>query len=368
MKPLSNLKFLIGSLRKVIPFATTVCLAVTLLYLLSLIKIQLFDQLDSANLNLMNHTAYVGSELKGMSQAEFDELRNNPLVDRVIPVTEDYFMAELVLGKGTNTSNQIFYVSEANLNKMVENYRIKLIDGTLPKNRKEVLLHEVIAKQNHIKAGDTIKQGETNIKPKTDIKVTGIIKSDAYINVGLESEENLNPGANNVTAIVIAKAGGQEALDHFLETQYASKYNVNTAVIIKEFIRNSISTLNVMLILIGVLMVVVIGVLLGNISLILYENRKKEFELLHAVGYTKRRLGFKILIEMLSCSMVGYVLGILISMTAAYVINVCYWSDKGLDMPILSPGSMLSVLILPVAVTALSLFNPLKILKFRDIL
>lgn len=367
MKPLSIFRFIKGSIKKILPLAITVCLAVSLLYFLSLIKSQLFTQLDNTTLKVIENSALVGDKQKGISQKDFNDIKENKYVRTAIPCLMDDIVIELVLGKGTSTSSAIFYVQKDDVDTLMKLRNAKLSEGELPKNRREILIHDVIAKQKNIKVGDVVKAGTKDIMSKEDVTVSGIIKADAYLCVGVEDTQNLDISKGNITAYVIGNEGTNNGLDQYIKENYSKEYFTTSPTEVQKYINNSTSSLNAVSVIILILLIVVIGVLLANISMIQYGSRQKEFELLHAIGFTKKRIGLKIVEELITYSIIGYIAGILLAILGAWLLNVCYWSDKGLDMPLIVIPNMVSTLILPIGVTLFGLIAPFKILKFKDI-
>ena len=102
--------------------------------------------------------------------------------------------------------------------------------------------------------------------------------------------------------------------------------------------------------------------------MIQYTLRSKEFELLHALGFSRKYLQVKVFKEIGSSSLLGYIAGIILAIIAGWLVNVCVLSESAMEMQLLQVENILWVLFVPLLVTLFGMISPLKLLKFKDIM
>ncbi|MFZ5985818.1 MAG: FtsX-like permease family protein [Bacillota bacterium] len=118
--------------------------------------------------------------------------------------------------------------------------------------------------------------------------------------------------------------------------------------------------------IVGAMVVIVLGITLANLSYMQYYQRRREFGLLNAVGYTKHHILKKILAETSFIGIISSVSGFLISILSIILFNVVIWLPKGDEMPLWKPMQALFIMILPLVVCIESILPALKLLKRFD--
>ncbi|MCI8352022.1 MAG: ABC transporter permease [Clostridia bacterium] len=252
-------------------------------------------------------------------------------------------------------SNDEFLYIKAYDNKALENMKIKLIEGRLPKNENEIVLSKTFfdGKENEPKIGDTITL-DIGKRMSDGYELIGQAKADnetfvkeskkTYLVCGKIDRPDFERGTDNYTAGVtfldnenmiisstvdvgiiskkakniykdteeIAEKLGMYEINALGEKVYNVKYN--TYVLAYKGVNNN-SGFNEMLytvcgILIAVIMVGSILVIYNSFAISVSE-RKRQFGMLSSIGATKKQIKKSVICEGAILGMIGIPIGIL---------------------------------------------------------
>lgn len=364
MRPLSIFKFIRGSVVKILPMAVTVCLAVTVLYFMSAFVKQLDNQINETSLYPLKNMSIIFGGNSGIKQEDVDKLNSN------FEKTE-YFFAQcidiMVYNAVGNTSTILIMTENRNISSVMDMQNIKLIEGKMPEQPMEVIMHKRLAANHGLQVGSVIKKGQKGWRISDEIKVAGLFDGAAVYAMGIVESDTLKPGIPGIAAVVAAEDEHMADANSFIEENFASKYNLYTSGMVKKLLKNFSGPMNALKSFVGVVLVLVMGVFLANITTIQYSVRKKELELLHAIGYTRKYIIKKALTEIGIAGLIGYIFGVALAVAICWVINVSSWNERGLSLPLLSLDIILSMLLVPVFITLFSIIAPVRMTKFRDI-
>lgn len=362
MRPLSTLKFMKSNLGKVLPLAITLSLSVMLQYFFLMMTNQLLNSdrtLDVdpyLNMSIISGTGETISDEQ--KELDYNKVLENQWID-------SYSFADIQsidFKTPSKMHTMLLITIPANITNTVMKWqKITLSDGTLPKNPGEILLHEKLAKNYHLKVGDTVPQTLDGWHIKRDLKITGIANGAAVINIGIEKEEILMSG--NLCVITLAKDNHVAAMNQELEQSFGNRYELMTLQRGQEELSESRKSILVIMTFIGILIVLALSVLLGNICMIQYSQRTKEFEILFAIGYTKKQIAGKVLREILSSNLLGYFIGITLGIVIGWLTNICLYIDPNDYMNLWNIKNMILTLLIPVMVTFTGFIAPMKLLR-----
>jgi len=364
MKPLSMVNFIKGSVRKILPLTITLCLAVALLYFLSLVKSQLEGQVREVNITTLENISLISGRGTPLTDEDIKKLDNENIREwyEVKLFGTSYNMA-----LGGITSTLITMAEKDDILELLQHQKAKLVEGAMPQRPMEVILHRKMAANKGVTIGTIIEKDSEGWQIEEDIKVVGLIEGPGVFALGARYSNNLQDGFP-LSICTVPFEGRLYEMNEYIERSFSSKYQIDNLSAAKGWFGKMQGPMNGIMFLIGIVLVFVLSVLLGNISMIQYTQRRKEFELLHAIGYTKKYIVLKMLKEIGISSTIGYVGGIVLAIIVALIMNICIWSDKGMDMPLIDFGHMSVVFIVPLIITLTSMIAPLKMLKFRDII
>lgn len=369
MKPLSTLKFIKGSGRKLCSLVISVSLAVALLYFLSLTISHIIDQNIELNVApLANMSVLSGTSVK-VTKEDLDKdlakLKGNKYIKGC------YITSLRYINLKTNASNNdmlLFLLEDKDIASVMKWEKLELTQGRMPQKPGEILLNAKLAANYSLKLDDVVKKSTKGWDLNEDVKVVGIIGGPAIMGFQYVDENSLMLGKQSISVITVAEDAAVSKMNGFIEANFGSRYEVRTLDIVKKVISEKNKNFNVIMIFVGVIVVIVLNVLLGNICMIQYTQRSKEFELLHAIGYTKKNIASKVFKEIGVSTTLGCVIGIVIAMIFIWLMNIFLLDEKLSSVPLVNFNKMLCLLLVPLLVTLSGMLTPMKILKFRDIM
>lgn len=114
---------------------------------------------------------------------------------------------------------------------------------------------------------------------------------------------------------------------HKLQTSQADDFNIGTQSEIRETLNQVIGTITVLLAVIAAISLVVGGIGVMNIMLVSVTERTREIGIRMAVGATPLDVQFQMLIEAMSLSLAGGVIGIIVGVGTSFIVTtVAGWT------------------------------------------
>jgi len=114
---------------------------------------------------------------------------------------------------------------------------------------------------------------------------------------------------------------------HKLQTSQADDFNIGTQSEIRETLNQVIGTITVLLAVIAAISLVVGGIGVMNIMLVSVTERTREIGIRMAVGATPMDVQFQMLIEAMSLSLAGGVIGILLGVATSFIVtSIAGWT------------------------------------------
>ncbi|MBC8061659.1 MAG: ABC transporter permease [Clostridiaceae bacterium] len=369
MKPLSILKFIRGSGGKLFSLAISVTLAVTLLYFLSIIISHVVNQNVELNVNpLLNMSVISGTDVEVSKEhldKDLDKLKGNKDIKGWYITSFKY----IDLKTHSSSNNMfLFQLPIKDITTMMKWQKLKLTEGKIPENQGEVVLHKKLAANYSLRINDLVKKSTNGWNLNNDIKVVGIFEGPAIMGFEYVEENSLMLGNTDISVITLAADKDVTAMNRFIIENFGNRYEIRTIDMVKKIISEKNKNINFIIIFIGVIVVIVLSVLLGNICMIQYTQRSKEFELLYAIGYTKKYIAIKVFKEIGICTLLGYFVGLLLAMVIGWLMNIFLLDENLLGMSIVNVNNLLWILLVPILVTFSGMITPMEILKFRDIM
>lgn len=364
MKPLSALSFIKGSFSKLLPMVTTVCLAVAILYFMSMFTEQLDTQVNETNTYPLKNMSIVLGGKTGISNDEMQSIINNIGDNKSFLIDLFDVSYNSIVGK---TGAYIVMSQQKDIMSIMNLQNHKLLEGELPQKPMEVILHKKLALNYGLKVGSVVKKETKGWYINKDVKVVGIFEGKGVTGIGMVEENLLKIGNPYISLAIGGDENSMITTNKYIEKNFSSKFQILTLSTMESFMDNFNSPISAIKLFVGIVLVGVIGVFLVNITTIQYSLRRKELELLHAIGYTRKYIIKKALKEIGIAAVIGYFCGIILAVLLGWGINICFLSEKGLDMPLILPSSMITMLLVPFAITLFSMLAPLKLTRFRDL-
>ncbi len=366
MKPLNPLFYFKRNTKKTFPIFVSVAVGVLLIYIFSLfaattkkmVEVATFDLTDKYNIVYTKD----GTDLP---QSFFDEL-GSAQNRSVIPIQMNFSGLAYYRGGMGGTTILIFNLFEDDTETLLNSFDIELTEGAYPQNNQhEIIVPVEFALQNGLAVGDCIGNDVSDkYSFNGKYRICGLSQGDVLFAVTCE------PGGN--TKGQIMSKGVMYPIDDLSTTEQGrliAALPENAIAITRDYYEQELSvTLNSMSVLTYILtavMVVILCIALGNLNIVLFAGRKDELTILHWVGFTKQKLSKKLWIENLLVCIGGYLVGILITMLAVWLLNTLSLIPQGKVLEIVNMNGLVIAFALPVFISIFSLL-PSLISNFRS--
>ena len=123
----------------------------------------------------------------------------------------------------------------------------------------------------------------------------------------------------------------------------------------ENFAINSIIFLGIIIVVTCVFFITINAVLVG-----IYDKRKSEFQIYASIGIPQKKIGWKVIKELVLMSVIGMVLGILLSFSIIALLNIFTYAESGLQLYYYHPWSLGAWLICNVMILVPSIFLRLR--------
>ena len=125
----------------------------------------------------------------------------------------------------------------------------------------------------------------------------------------------------------------------------------------ENFSINSVIFLSIIIVVTSVFFITINAVLLG-----IYDKRKSEFQIYKSIGIPQKKIGWKVIKELVLMSVIGMVLGILMAFFVIAFINIFVYAESGLQLYYYHPWALGSWVVCNVMILV-----PSIILRLRGI-
>jgi len=364
MKPLSILYYFLNNKRKIIPVCLSICLGVMFFYFLFLAGIQSDESGTGTYIKPFEYISIISSD-ENIPTNIVNKIKINKDIQRIVPMNQfPHINITRAVGNG---SAGIMFVRVKDISYMMNSMNLKLIEGKLPTTKEEIILHKSIAANKKLKVGDTYSD---NNEIQEKFKVVGIFSGSSilgFVPAEIKGESVENWLEDDL--LVMPVLGKMDELNSFLDTLPSSKglviYTLSKA---KEEVAVSNKNLRVVMYLLVFIVITVLCITLSNTSIMHFYQRRSEFGVLTAIGYTRWEIVKKVWLEAVLIGSISFLLGIALSMLCASAFNVLYWNPIGDSVHLWSLKGFLVTATIPLFVTIFSVKPILKLLKKEDLI
>nr|WP_297935251.1 ABC transporter permease [uncultured Lachnoclostridium sp.] len=355
MKPLSTMKYIKGNVKKFIALMFTVILSICLLYVSKMIISSFTSSTYHAWVEPLSNMDVVMPLDKEIDQNIYDS-------DSFIAST---YVSDIFINSAVGRiSAYVWFLDENKFKQLEEITGSKLIEGRYPKDGKnEIVLHMDIAKNKGVVIGDMVgSEVDSNDSLTGKYEVVGLIDGDALY--GMASL----PYAKNKYKLADAQLGAILSKDENvkLSGKEGEDYKLYCKDNEEDDLESSGKMMEVTLIVLNFVIILITAFTLFFVLYIYYLQRKKEFGILMALGYSRGFVVKRIFGEMVSIVLGGTVVGILLSIGIGIGLNGGYFAKNGQKLAVVDGKYFTSPLILVIALCILSTIPILKLTKKMD--
>ena len=349
---LFSLKYILRNKGKVNIVTLSVIFGILLIVLSNMIITSIDDNVHKAWAQPLEHFSVVVPLNDEFSLEEDDEIQSVYL-DKVF-----------ITGVTGRISTHCFFVTPSTLEYICKVNNVDIIDGTMPQEgTNEIILSEDIAKNKGLKIGNSI--GKEIIPDEGLIgsyRIVGLFKANGIFSVGDASYyKTKNP--DTYAGYLIPR--GKEELS---EDGKSVDYTICSYESESEDIDKYGEMLNISLIVILSFVYIVIFFLTSFVIYIFTSQRKKEFGILMAVGFTKGMVMKKSLFEIGVLNFLGLIIGAVLSFSAGTLLNSCYFTPMGQSLSVIKGVYILPAVILTILNVIFSALIIITIVRKVDVI
>ena len=386
MSPLSIFTYYLNNKRKVVPVTGIIALAVLAISVTGALTGSLFED-ERRELAYYDRFAVVFSNQRsGLSDELVRQLEVHPAVAETYEVVRRTTRTQGIFG---SEGRPIYFLSEADRNVFANRLGWRLIEGRWPTTgTNEVALTQNILRNRGLGVGDHIGEVADEkdwldgdwlvVGSLASDNVTGAVGDRAYIRERFLTDPDLPPEVANRPHVLtmLPTEGKQLELESFLDSLPKDEVDSVHRTKARQELEDELANVNVILWVLNAISIVVLALALGLLNVIFFMQRANEFGLLAALGYSKRFLTMRTLLEAAVTVAVGWGLGILVSQAIYTVLNLILFIPKGLsELTIMTPRVLLFTTPIPITVTVFSVaivlwqlwrMDPIAIIERRD--
>lgn len=338
-RPLTPSTYLLRNLPKTLPLVGVIVLAVMLIT-------GIVALLNSIPLSIRTIYAY-SKEFTGVTPRG-DTTQTPILVDRIlqlapVPIERVIIcrasgaMVRSIVGKWPFG---VVGMAQQDMRFYLDRQHVSSIEGRLPAaGAPEALISEPVARNLNLKIGGTLSGPRvTDSYSQREVKVVGIAQTDRWIILdSIEYQKKYHFPPVDLAMVFAHNAEDQEKLDAWTLAEFKGKRaQIFAYKQLDKDTNDQFKTLYKILNVVIASLVLVITLMMGLLINIYQSQRLVEFGLLQAIGYTKRALVRRVVLESVLVVFVGWLIGLAIAFGLLNIVNMLLmepnaWAMKTAD-------------------------------------
>lgn len=356
MKPLSVSKYIKNNKKPYITSIIAIALSIILGYGVECFIESISESSYSSQVKPLEK-AFTISRIsdKEISLEYVDKLKKSDLVEKLIPTKISYVKYST---QGSVSNVRIFSILPEDREYFMNEYDITLEKGSLPEEgQKEIAIDERVATNNNVSIGDSLG----------DSKIVGILNSEYFLSLSSYSSTSdefsrykdiSKDDLIKNEMVIFPNDDKRDDLDQLIRT--FSKKDINYSILSEGIEKYQSGTASSKQILdaLFVLIVIVMVVTLSSSKYAQFINRKIEFGILNALGYSRGMLMKRALKEVLIFNLSGFVVGIILGVATSFIVTKAAFTDLGAIGVFISIKGIVISLLTP-AFTALFTLIPI---------
>jgi ABC-type lipoprotein release transport system permease subunit len=358
MKPLGYYLYFISNKRKVIGIVLSIAFSILLVGVFQMYSDNMTDN-SLRGSNCLKYFTEINFKNNHVQKEILAKIRKDNSVDKVIAVASyNYKMKNII---GSNMYYEGYFMDELDIKLLMKRMKLKLSSGYFPKNNtSKIIITARTARTRNISLG-----GYMGSKIRDDdcfygkYKVCGILNTNNE--VSFSSASNMDKGTD--TYLILPKKGAMVKMNRFLKQFRTRKYTVYTY---KDCAADAASTsknFNNIFNIIVIIIITVLSITLGISSYVHYFQRRNEFGLLGAVGYSKISLILKMAEEILISTATGFVLGFIFIVLFQQLQNTFYLNPQGIYPFRINLQLIPKLIAIPISISIFSIIPASRLLS-----
>ena len=369
MKPLSVMKFYMNNRKRFLSIFISIVLSTVLIYLVQVLIDSAFSTSYKVFVEPQKYYSSITAKGRLLDEKLVDEIKSLDSVKSVFPWVFRY--TNFYINIGGNEGAKIFTVKHDDMLALMSLLELSLKEGRLPEpGTKEIAIHSLLAKNKNLRVGDKIG---SNIDKEEAIYgeriIVGLIEGESIVSFeSLETwlKDNEVSFEYMLGMGILPKEGKEAQLNRYLDSLHLSGMDVRTFHSVSTQFLHNIENIKIMLTFINILVIVIVSFSTGFMCYIYFSQRRSEFGILNAIGYSRQQIVNRAFIEITGMNVIGFIAGILISLLAGAVIHIVSYEPRGQILQLWNPECLMKAACVPLFVTAFSVIPVWRMLKRLD--
>jgi putative ABC transport system permease protein len=261
-----------------------------------------------------------------------EKVKNNENVERVVP----FMWYGIKYGiPGSLTLADVMGLRTEDINYFLGKELIHVRSGRLPQEgKKEIAINYLVAKNKKINSGDSVGNALDKFDGiNGEYKVVGILDGENMLSIVSfnneifkdynDSEKSLQKGV-----IVFPKKNKINEVNNLVENFPKEDAVYNTFNILNEKFYKDMGCLQI-LDDISILCIFLMVITVGSSKYVEFFNRKEELGILNAIGYNKRQILKRAVLEVAAVNTIAYILGLLLGIVVSYLVKINIFERVG---------------------------------------
>lgn len=371
MKPLSTLKHYTGNSRRFLFVFIPVYLCIIIVYAMHMVISSEFALVERTYVEPQKYYSSIAAKTKVINHTIMNGLLNREKeFERIFPWVAHYTYMDGIIEK--SIGSKVFTVKYEDMKWLISKMNLKIIAGRLPApGTNEILLHKTVAKNKNRKLGDSIGSSVSKDEAIEGEKIiVGLLDGESIVSFdSLEywMEQNLVEFDDYSTGIILVpRENSKDNIELFLQETNSEGLDVRTYDTILRKNKKDGSNITVIISLINIMILIMITVCSGFISYINVNQRRNEFGILSAIGYTSRHIMNRLVREIFLVNLAALIMGILCSVAFGAVLNLLIYTPKGTPLTLIDPDFVIQAACIPLFVSIFALVPAWNTLKNMD--
>lgn len=371
MNPLSAFKHHFKNRRKALSLFLPVLLGVIIIYLLQMIVVSQYQIIDRTYVEPQKYYSSIAAKTKVIDNDTLSNIFSMKSdYDRVMPWVSHYTYIDTVIDNRIGT--KVLTVKNEDMEWLISKLNLKVKEGRIPKaGTNEIILHSVVAENKNLGVGDRIGGGiQKNEALEGDKLIVGLLEGESIVSFdSLEHWMDMNQVTSDdySTGILISPKHGKEIeVSNFINSINDQGIDVRTYDLVSLQNRIDRKGIDIILTVINIFVIIIITICTGFISYIHIIQRRNEFGILNAIGYSSQKIINRVLNEIVWLNITGYLLGIFLAIFMGLLLNFFIFIPKGLPLLLLKQEYLVETLCVPLFACIFSLIPIWKIMQDLD--
>jgi len=273
-----------------------------------------------------------------------------------------------------NTGTKVFTVKRKDMERLISAMSLKLSEGRLQEpGTNEIVLHRVVSENKSLGVGDRIGSAiQKQEALEGEQIIVGLLEGESIVSFdSLEywARRNQSTPDDLTTGILMINRPGQidpGLIDLYMKDADLQGLDGRTFRSVTSQYEADLESIRIILAVISMMIILILTICTSFINYINYYQRRNEFGILNAMGYSFKRIVNRVFIEIIIMNAAGFAAGVLLAVAAGTLLELAVYLPKGLHLLLVNPDYFVPAACIPVFGTIFSFLPVWKLLRTLD--